>query len=123
MIPISSTHHPVVLVVEDEAMVRTCIAVQLEDAGFAVIEAANAEEALRQFERDDRVTTVFTDINMPGRFDGLALARRVSEMRPKVQLIVTSGRDEPPRAEMPAGVQFLPKPYHWQVLKGLINAA
>jgi CheY-like chemotaxis protein len=118
-----NTLHPVILVVEDEMLVRACIVEQLADAGYDVIEAADAEEALREFAQDDRVTTVFTDINMPGRFDGLSLAHKISTMRPQVQLILTSGRDQPPQNAMPRGVQFLPKPYHWRALTGLIKAA
>jgi CheY-like chemotaxis protein len=112
-----------VLVVEDEALVRGCAAALLEDAGCGVIEAADAEEALRAFEaHSSQVTTVFTDINMPGAFNGLSLARKIFELRPQVQLILTSGRS-PPQDEMPAGGLFLPKPYDAGQLTALIRAA
>ena len=112
-----------VLVVEDEVLVRVCTVALLEDAGCSVIEAADAEEALRAFEAEPHVTTLFTDINMPGRFDGLSLAHRIFELRPNVQLILTSGRGAPARDEMPAGGHFLPKPYDHQQLTALIRAA
>jgi DNA-binding NtrC family response regulator len=114
---------PVVLIVEDEVLVRACIAAELKGEGFGVIEAANAQEALQAFNADDRVTTLFTDINMPGPFDGLSLAHQVFRLRPNVQLILTSGRDAPALADMPAGVCFLPKPYDSGLLAGLIKAA
>ena len=95
---------------------------QLEDEGFSVIEAADAEEALREFVEDARVTTVFSDINMPGQFNGLCLAHKIARLRPEVQVILTSGRDEPPRNEMPDRVQFLAKPYDCKALTGLIRA-
>ncbi|MEJ0066130.1 MAG: response regulator [Caulobacteraceae bacterium] len=112
-----------VLVVEDEALVRGCTAALLEDAGCEVIEAGNAEEALRAFEAHSQVTTVFTDINMPGPINGLSLAHTIFRMRPQVQLILTSGRASPPDDEMPAGGHFLPKPYDCHQLTALIRAA
>jgi CheY-like chemotaxis protein len=115
-------HCPLILLVEDEAVVRSCTAAQLEDAGCAVIEAADAEEALRAFEVHADVTTVFTDINMPGPFDGLSLAHRIFRLRPQVQLILTSGRGAPPLGEMPAGGYFLAKPYYCHQLTALIRA-
>jgi CheY-like chemotaxis protein len=118
-----SPNPPLVLVVEDEALVRNCVVMQLEDAGFKVIEAADAEQGLRQFQDRQEVTTVFADINMPGRFDGLALAHKVFHLRPHVQLILTSGRPPPQDIEMPPGVHFLTKPYSCNSLTNLIKAA
>ncbi len=121
--PTAHLDPPVILVVEDEALVRCCVTAELEDAGFNVIEAGNAIDALREFEDDGRVTTVFTDINMPGAFDGLTLAHKIFQLRPAVQLILTSGRRAPLVGEMPAGVHFLPKPYNCRALTDLINAS
>ena len=116
-------HHPLVLVVEDEALVRSCAVSQLEEAGFDVIEAADAVEALREFDGHSCVTTVFTDINMPGEFDGLSLAHKIFKRRPDVQLILTSGRGVPAKSDMPAGGQFLLKPYNCNLLTALIRPA
>jgi DNA-binding NtrC family response regulator len=113
---------PVVLVVEDEALVRGCVAGVLEDAGCCVIEAADAEGALVALRANSEVTTVFTDINMPGPFDGLSLAHKIIQLHPRVRLILTSGRS-PPEDEMPAGGLFLPKPYDCNALTALILAA
>ena len=112
-----------ILIVEDEIIVRICTAALLQDAGCSVIEAADGEEALRAFEAHADVTTVFTDINMPGAFNGLSLAHKISHLRPQVQLILTSGRGSPSEAEMPAGGHFLPKPYDCAQLTALIRAA
>jgi CheY-like chemotaxis protein len=114
---------PLILVVEDEALVRGCTAALLEDDGCGVIEAADAEEALRAFAAHALVTTLFTDINMPGTFNGLSLAHKIFQLRPEVQLIVTSGRGSPLESEMPAGGHFLAKPYHHAQLVALIRVA
>jgi CheY-like chemotaxis protein len=121
--PCLAKNTKLILVVEDEVLVRVCTAALLEDAGCQVIEAADAEEALRAFETHSQVTTVFTDINMPGPMNGLLLARAIFRMRPQVQLILTSGRGSPSEAEMPAGGHFLPKPYDCEQLTALIRAA
>jgi DNA-binding NtrC family response regulator len=113
----------VVLVVEDEALIRVCTASLLQEAGFGVIEAAGGEEALRAFEANAQVSTVFTDINMPGSFNGLTLAHKIFRLRPQVQLILTSGRGALTESEMPAGGHFLPKPYNHDQLTDLIRAA
>jgi len=114
---------PIVLVVEDEALVRVCTTATLEDAGCCVIEAADAEEALEKFERSGRVTTLFTDINMPGPLNGLSLAHKIALLRPDVRLILTSGRAAPDEGDMPCGGRFLPKPYDYSQLAALIHAA
>ena len=120
----SESHQPrpFILVVEDEALVRSCTVHELEDAGYAVIDAADAEEALAEFQNHLDVTIVFTDVNMPGRFDGLALVQKIFQMCPRVQLILTSGRGAPTQSEMPAGARFLPKPYSGQQLNAMILA-
>ena len=97
-----------VLVVEDDFLVRLCAADALSDAGFDVLQAASGPDALRLIE-DGPVEVVFTDINMPGAFDGAGLARRVRHRWPEVALVITSGRGHP---EQDLGdACFLPKPY------------
>ena len=117
-----ATPHPTILVVEDEALVRDCMVSHLEDAGFNVLAASNADRALLTFEAEPELTTVVTDINMPGKMDGLALAHMIVKMRPEVQMIITSAL-EPGKGAMPAGVQFVPKPYDCYRLVSLIKAA
>ena len=101
----------VVLVVDDEPLIRMNAVDMLADAGWAAIEAANAAEALAQLEAHPEVTVLFTDINMPGDMDGLDLARRVHDLWPRVHLIITSGKMRPGRQDLPGGGEFLGKPY------------
>lgn len=97
-----------VLVVEDDFLVRLCAADALSDAGYTVLQAASGPDALRLIE-DRPVDVVFTDINMPGDFDGAGLARRVKHRWPDVALVITSGRGCP--EEDLGAARFLPKPY------------
>jgi CheY-like chemotaxis protein len=111
-----------VLVVEDEGLVRLDAAETLRDAGFAVVEAANAEQALAVVARDESVDLMFTDINMPGPMDGLELARRVSRLRPRIHLLLTSGKVRPTRAQIPDDGAFIPKPYSPEAVTRAVSA-
>src|SRR6202012_5184066 len=106
----ASQTRPAVLVVEDEALVRMYAADVLEDAGYEVIEAGNAEQALAQLEARPDIEGMFTDINMPGDMDGFALPREVFRRRPDVHLILTSGRMRLDRTAVPDVAAFVPKP-------------
>src|SRR4051794_9847689 len=83
---------PVVLIVEDETLIRVTAADMVEEAGFDAIMASNADEAIRILESRNDIRAVFTDVQMPGSMDGLRLARVVRNRWPPVALIVTSGR-------------------------------
>jgi CheY-like chemotaxis protein len=100
-----------VLVVEDEALIRFSIADDLRDAGFQVLEAENADEAIRLLGLNDDIRLIFTDIDMPGSMDGLRLSALVRERWPPVRIIVTSGKQVPSAGAMPSGSRFMPKPY------------
>ena len=100
-----------VLVVEDEPVIRMNAVSMIEDAGFDVIEATNADQAIRLLETHPQISIVFTDIEMPGSMDGLKLAHAVRERWPPVMLIVASGRVLPLVHEMPSDTVFLRKPY------------
>jgi CheY-like chemotaxis protein len=101
-----------VLVVEDEPILRLNAVDMLDDAGFEVLEAADADAALRLLEeRAPEVAALFTDINMPGSMDGLALAKVVHERWPHIQPFVTSGRSRLHDAEIPDHGRFIAKPY------------
>jgi CheY-like chemotaxis protein len=113
-------HDLLVLVVDDEPCVRMLSADVLEDAGFGVLEACNAEEALRVLDTRSDVRVVFTDIEMPGSLDGLALARRIHERWPRIGVVVTSGRGTVDHPSMPD--RFIPKPYSPGVLVRQIEA-
>jgi len=109
-----------VLVVEDDFLVRLCAADALGDAGFTVLEAASGPDALRILESGP-VDVVFTDINMPGAFDGAGLARLVRQRWPETVVVITSGRGCP--EEELGEALFLPKPYMPDSLSRLIEEA
>src|SRR3546814_5839000 len=105
---------PRVLVAEDDTLVRIAIAEALRDAGFRVMEAASADEALAYLEAAERVDLVFSDIQMPGSLDGFGLARRLRGRHPELPIILTSGNAA--RPDDMDGALFLPKPYDHQGL-------
>ncbi len=100
-----------VLVVEDEVLVRMDIAERLSDAGYAVIEARDADAAIAILEKNTDICLVFTDVDMPGSMDGLKLARYVSGRWPPIRIIVTSGHVNVQPSALPEGARFMPKPY------------
>ena len=104
-------HGSVVLVVEDEALVRLNAMVMVEEAGFEPIAASDADEAVRVLESRDDVRAVFTDVHMPGSMDGLGLAQVVRDRWPAMALLVVSGKIEIAPSDLPAGGRFLRKPY------------
>jgi len=103
---------PAVLIVEDELLVRLNAVRTIENAGFKVVEAANADEAIRILESRKDIRVIFTDINMPGSMDGLKLAAVVRNRWPPVQIVVMSGKRRPARDELPHRARFIEKPLH-----------
>jgi CheY-like chemotaxis protein len=111
---------PVVLIVEDDFLLRMDAADMIKAAGFEVIEAGNADQAIEVLEARPDITVVFTDIQMPGSMDGLKLARAVRGRWPPIKIIATSGRLHVDEVDLPEGGRFLPKPYsHAQVTRVL----
>jgi CheY-like chemotaxis protein len=106
----NSTELPVVLIVEDEPLVRSSAVKMIEDAGFEVIEAADADEAIRTLEGRRDIRVVFTDVQMRGSIDGLKLAHVVRNRWPPIKIIVTSGHELPPEHDLPEGGRFFAKP-------------
>ena len=104
---------PVVLLVEDEPLVRMTAADELEEAGFQVLEAANADVALKVLDaRSDEVQVLFTDVHMPGSMDGMELAEQVHARWPHVRLLISSGYARPQPDEIPDDGRFVPNPYY-----------
>jgi CheY-like chemotaxis protein len=83
----------------------------VSDAGFEVVEAGNADEAIAILEARPDIHIVFTDIQMPGSMDGLKLARFVRDRWPPVKLVATSGRVAVVEGELSEGGLFIGKPY------------
>jgi CheY-like chemotaxis protein len=106
--PNASRRHSI-LVVEDNFFVRALAAEIFQDHGFTVIEAHNADEALVSL-RSDVIDLVFTDIEMPGSMNGLALARLVREKRPDVKIVVASGHIRS-KGDLKLADAWISKPY------------
>ena len=106
-----SPSNPVVLVVEDEPLILSDAAAMIQDAGFDVIEARSADEAIEILTARSDIRVVFTDIEMPGSMDGLRLARVVRDKWPPVELIVTSGRHKLSEGDLPERGRYIGKPY------------
>src|ERR1700733_6726114 len=102
---------PVILIVEDEALVRLSAVGMLEDAGFRMIEAVNSRQALELLAADSDVQLLFTDVNMPGAIDGLALAHEVHDRWPHIGIMVASAKKISLAEELPVGSRFEQKPY------------
>src|ERR1700693_2273388 len=88
---LATSRRPVVLIVEDEFLLRMDAVEMIADPGFEAVEAANADQAIGILESRRDITVVFTDIQMPGSMDGLKLARAVRGRWPPIKIIATSG--------------------------------
>ena len=99
---------PLVLVVEDEVLLRIMTVEYLQSCGFAVLEADSADQAIGHLRAHRHIGAVFSDIQMPGSMDGVGLARWSRRERPDVKILLTSGRGLPPGGEE---WPMLAKPY------------
>lgn len=102
---------PIVLVVEDEPLLRMMAVDLVEDAGFEAVEAANAVDAVDILERRTDIRVVFTDVDMPRGMDGLRLAVLIRDRWPPIEIIVTSGKVAPGMDRLPDRAVFFAKPY------------
>ena len=110
--PYSGTkNQTVVLIVEDEFLIRMDAIDMIESGGFEVVEAKDADEAIEILERRPDITVVFTDVHMPGSMDGLKLAAAVRGRWPPIKIVATSGRANLSAEDLPSGSRFLTKPY------------
>jgi len=100
---------PLILVVDDDVLERMGASDMFSDAGYRVLEACDAEEAMQLFEANAGIGLLFTDVSMPGSMNGSDLACRVAERWPTVGIIVTSGRPRP--GGLPSTTRFHDKPY------------
>jgi len=105
------TTAPIVLVVEDDWLVRLLAIEIVEDAGFVALEAANADEAIVILERRADIALIFTDVDMPGTMNGLKLAHAVRRRWPPIKIIIVSGKTHLSEADLPSNTRFFSKPY------------
>ena len=102
---------PIVLVVEDEPLLRLFATDMIEDAGFEVIDVANSAAAIAVLEARSDVRIVFTDVDMPGDINGIMLGACIRDRWPPIEIIITSGKAWPVGSPLPQRAVFFSKPY------------
>ena len=102
-------YRALVMIVDDDVFERMGASYMFLDAGYRVLEAENAVEALQLLEINADVRLLFTDVTMPGSMSGSDLAHQVAQRWPEVGVIMTSGRPRPDA--LPSGTKFHAKPY------------
>ena len=107
---------PVVLVVEDDPLLRMLAVEVVEEAGCIAIEVRDADEAVILLESRTDIALVFTDINMPGSMDGLKLAHAVRDRWPPIKILVVSGKQQLQSSDLPSNSCFVSKPYQASAL-------
>jgi CheY-like chemotaxis protein len=113
---------PVVLVVEDEPLLRMMAADIVEEAGMQPVEAADADAAIEILERRTDVRILFSDIRMPGSMDGLKLADAVRTRWPAINIILTSGHCTKADIDSRLADLFFPKPYKFGPLEAALQS-
>jgi two-component system, response regulator PdtaR len=102
---------PVILIVEDDPLLRMLAVEFVEEAGFEMLEAGDADQDIAILESRSEIAVLFTDINMPGSMDGVELALVVSNRWPAMAILIASGHVRLPLADLPPNGRFLGKPY------------
>ncbi len=111
MMPLDHTLLPsVVLVVEDEMLLRMRAVDMVEDAGYVPVEAVDADEAFAILQSRSDIALLFTDVQMPGSMNGLQLALAVHERWPRIMIILASGQLKLSENEIPENSRFFGKP-------------
>jgi two-component system, response regulator PdtaR len=110
------------LVVEDEILVRLAICEDLAAEGYEVLTADDADQAIEILESRNDITTIFTDIEMPGLMNGLKLAAAVRDRWPPVNIVITTGKARPPNDQMPTNSRFVAKPYQKRDVLGALQS-
>jgi DNA-binding NtrC family response regulator len=106
---------PSVLIVEDDFLVRAVAVAHLEESGFSIVEAQTADEAMVILRDDRSIAAVFSDVQMPGNMDGIALAQWLARTCPNVKVLLTSGRMDPDKT---GEWRFIAKPYSLEEMEG-----
>lgn len=121
----AGTRSPVVLVVDDEPIVRMALSDHLKDCGYQSVEASNADDAIAILTTGAEIDVVFTDVQMPGEIDGFGLAKWVREHRPELSVFVASGYSGKLdlARDLCSGEQYFTKPYDFDVVTAKIQEA
>lgn len=110
---------PYALVVDDNALILMHACDILEQAGFRFYEAGDGDEAKALLEeKAEHIVLLFSDVEMPGSFDGFGLARHVAEEWPHIEIVIASGQIVPKEGDMPAKATFIPKPFNHDMVLG-----
>jgi CheY-like chemotaxis protein len=112
-------HSPVpavVLIVEDEMLLRMRVVDMVEDVGYTSVEAVDADQAVAILESRSDIALLLTDIQMPGSMDGLGLAHSVHDRWPPIKIILVSGQLKLANIDIPAGSRFFGKPLKAKVM-------
>lgn len=106
----------ILLVVEDEILIRAAVAEYLRISGYTVVEAADAAEAIAVFVSGEPIDVVMCDVEMPGTMDGLGLARWINRHHSALPVLLTSGRGVALSAGKKPAYSFIAKPYRLEEL-------
>jgi signal transduction histidine kinase/ActR/RegA family two-component response regulator len=109
-----ATAHEMILVVEDDPLVRDIVVTGLTDLGYQVKIASDAQQALEILRTDPNIDVLFSDVVMPGRMSGAKLAVEAQAIRPALKVVLTSGYAATELAgehELPQALEVLAKPY------------
>jgi CheY-like chemotaxis protein len=112
-----------VLLVEDEPLIRLFLSELLEEAGFRVLEAANASEALTILKAGRTVSVLLTDVDMTSGNNGFELAQKVRKCFPDIEILILSGRQWPTPGDLPPGTAFLAKPCPNEAILSHVHSA
>jgi DNA-binding response OmpR family regulator len=104
------------LIVEHNQLLKALTADIVEDAGFAALQAGDADEALAILESRSDIALMLTSVAMPGSMDGLGLARTVRKRWPAIKTIIASSQVRLIGCDLTAGSRFFLKPYHVQTM-------
>jgi len=112
---------PVILIVDDEALLRMMAAEYFEEAGYEVVEAADGAATLVLLREWSDIQAVFTDVQMPGLPDGYVLARHARELCLGCAIVVVSGRQWPSPHDLVEGARFVTKPYRGHAVVRMVD--
>jgi len=112
-----------ILFVEDNKDIADVTKTNLEELGYRVIAVPNADTAMEILKANAEIDLVFSDIVMPGRLDGVDLAREMRAVRPDLPVILTTGYSTAAQAAAPEGFTILPKPYQLDKLHQILMSA
>ncbi|WP_441234284.1 response regulator [Bradyrhizobium sp. 930_D9_N1_4] len=116
-----TTNKPLVLVVEDEPLLRMNTVDLVEEAGFPTLEAANAKQAIKLLENRLDIKIILSDIEMPPGMDGMALVAMVRRRWPPIAIILVSGHVDTTEVVIPEGGKFFTKPFRPAELVATLN--